>query len=309
MLQESGQVEEQGLSQVQAWDELPADVRERWQKILTGMVIPPLFSAGNVYRDINEDQEPEEIAATLAYDPLLGARVMAVANSAMAGQVSRVTSLERAVVILGYNVVHTVMLTYQLEYLYKNWPAFPISHFEFVRRWCATSALLSAYFGKSTRHPDRATLSTAALMARLGSLVLGLCRPTPGTEYATMPNETSRLKHEVESWGVTSPVLSGQLTRQWGLPDTLASMLERSWEPLFQEVAKDRDAHSLMLLAAAAVLSSSYLTSSSFKPEAILDRYVNENLKANLRAKKLLGPVLACCDNARVRHELKALTE
>jgi HD-like signal output (HDOD) protein len=309
MMQESEQTEERGLSQVQAWDELPVDVRERWQKILTGIVIPPMFSAGNVYREIHEDQEAEEIAAALAYDPLLGARVLAVANSAMAGQVNRVTSLQRAVVILGFNVVHTVMLTYQLEYLYKNWPAFPIAHFEFVRCWCAVSSLLSAYFGKATRHPDRATLSTAALMARLGSLVLGLCRPTPGTEYAAMPNETSRLKHEVESWGVTSPVLSGQLARQWGLPETLAGMLERSWEPLFKEMAKGRDEHSLVLLATAAVLSSSYLTSSSFKPEAVLDRYVNEHLKANLRAKKLLGPVLDCCDNMQVRHELKALTE
>lgn len=292
---------------VQSWSELPETDRDRWLGLIGKLILPPLMRESDILNITSTDIEPRDVVERLRVDALVCAKILAVANSAAMGQAHQVTSLERAVVLLGYNLVQAIVTIYYMEYNLREWPGYSRQHFEYVRCWSAGASVLAHNFARATRMEDPGAISTAALLARLGSLVLGLTAQPPQPDYHSIPNEISRLRREQSAWGVTSPVLSGQLARLWGLAESTAELIERSWEPLFAEVPVEYAGRVELVLATAIVLAAGYVDNPKFDARVILQRYNNERLKANLDRHSLTEMLLAVCANPRVQKELKTI--
>ena len=289
------------------WEELPEEVRERWHGLITKISLPPLVFDAGFSREEFDAMEPAELAAKVSTDPLLAGKVLAVANSAAMGLSTPITSLERAVVYLGFNLVQSIMVAYYLEHLFIKWPGFPRAHFDYVRRWSAASCVVAYNIGAGARLSDPATLGTATLLSRLGSLLLGMTRPLPGEEYRQAPNEVARLKLEAERWCVSSPVLSARLVKHWGLPEPLPTLLERSWEPFFMLTPEGQFERFLVVIATSLTVASGYLTTG--KPDAltVLDRQCYRMLRENLEEQLLYEAAIGSCAGVRLLKELGGL--
>jgi len=293
---------------VQHWSEIAESDRDFWEGLIAKLTLPPLMREGAVLNLSSSDCEPAEVVERLRADPLVCAKILAVANSAAMGQARQVTSLERAIVLLGYNLVQAIVTIYYMEYTLHEWPGYSLAHFDYVRRWSAGASVLAHNCARAARLEDPGSISTATLLARLGSLLLGMSPKPPDSSYHEMPNEISRLRLEQATWAVTSPVLSGQLARLWGLADSTADLIERSWEPLFLELPANYDAKVVLIVGAAIVLAAGYLGGPRFDARVVIGRYNNERLKANLDRHDLTDQLVAVCANTRVLKELKTIT-
>lgn len=291
------------------WEQLPDDTRRRWLHGVTHIALPPLLLELHELGADPDEFNPDRVAALLARDPLLGGKLLAVANSAAMGQSQPVTTLDRAVITLGYNIVQAIIVAYGLEAILRKWPDYPQRHFQFVRRVSAAAALLAAEISTQGRLRSAKLLGTAALLSRLGALVIGLTQPAPELGYRQIPNEVLRVKYEQDLWGISTPVLSGQLIRHWGIPDPVPTLVERHCEPLFVELEPGREQLSSLVLATATVLAAPFVTAGQLEPFALLDRYAYEQLKHNLREHRLWDPVCALAGHKRLKRELTAVTE
>ena len=155
---------------VVSWDDQPESVRTFWHKQLSEINLPPLvFEALEINpNDPKFDLKP--LAERVSMDPLLAAKVLAVANSAMMGQTKQITTIERAIVRLGLVLVQAIIVTYHMEGVLLKHPSFKREHFEIVRRWSALISHITYNLATAARHPDAATISTAALLSRLSTL-------------------------------------------------------------------------------------------------------------------------------------------
>lgn len=290
---------------IQSWDELPADEQSQWLEVMFHLNLPPLTDSSLATGSKPDD--PVVISNRLSGDPLLAGKVLAVANSAAMGRTREVQSLEQAVVYLGSNLIEIIVAAYQLESMLHTWGDYPRGFFMYVRNWAAAASTLAYNITLNIKRPMASELGTAALLARLGALLFGAATPLPDSRYLEIANDAGRLKLETLTWGLTSPVLSGQLARGWGLPESLSVMLERSWEPLFHEMPDDEESCHLTIVASAVTLAVAVVGNQKFDARAVLDRANSATLKANLRTFGIMDKVISACGTTRMQRELTAL--
>lgn len=293
------------------WDKQPQEVRDFWHIQLETINLPPIVFEV-LEMDADDDSfDWESLATTVGSDPLLAAKVLAVANSAMMGQVNQITSIERAIIRLGMVLIQAIIVTYHMEGVLLKHPEFKREHFEFVRRWSALSSYITHRLAILTDHPDPATISTAALLSRLSSLVLATIQPAPDEEYWGLPSEVSRLLYEQNRWGMSCPILSAHLTRLWGIPEPLPGLIETCWEPLFEgfEPKNNKLDKAKVIIATGTVLSAAYIATKRSKAREILGRIAYEPLKEALRSLDIVELVIDMYNSRRMQRELKLRAE
>jgi HD-like signal output (HDOD) protein len=294
---------------VAAWDALPQSVQDYWKQAVAHVNLPPLLS-DVVAAGLNlENFDPRELAAMAGRDPVLGAKLLAVANSAKFGLRTPMTSIQRAVVHLGFNLVKTIIVAYQLETSFTSFSAMPKEYLSRVRRWSSCASVIAFQWAQAADLADPSTTATAALLSRLGTLVLGLGRPQPTDVYWLQPDELQRLAYEQWQWQVTSPSLSRMLVQHWGLPDPLPEMAQRQWEPLATVLPASYQHQALTLLTAAVVLAERYIDVPTVGAGEVLDQLPYSQLKENLIANRLLDQLGDVWGSARLQRELGLANE
>lgn len=295
--------------EVSAWDALPQSVQDYWKQAVSHVNLPPLLS-DVVAAGLNlESFDPRELAGMAGRDPVLGAKLLAVANSAKFGLRTPMTSIQRAVVHLGFNLVKTIIVGYQLESSFSNFAAIPKVYLNRVRRWSSCSSVIAFQWAQAADLTDPSTTATAALLSRLGTLVLGLGRPQPTEVYWLQPDELQRLAYEDWQWQVTSPSLSAMLVQHWGLPDPLPELVQRQWEPLAKVLPSSYQNHALTLVAAAVVLAERFIDIPTVGAGEVLDQPPYAQLKENLVANRLLDHLSEVWGSARLQRELSLANE
>lgn len=200
-------------------DALGGDVR------LEELPTPPGVALEIIRLASAPDTTPAEMATVLSRDPVLAARLLSVANSPMHARGNRVTSIERAVALLGVKAVKLMALSFSLaddwsrggdgrarrEYWFRS-----LMTAAAARRWASVlgSTLLEEAF-------------LCGLVSHLGRLILS----------RQVPDRYADLVVEVGSWptedaeraalGVASSDVTVAVLRHWGLPETIVDVVER----------------------------------------------------------------------------------
>ena len=239
---------------------------------------------------------------------ILASKILAVANSAQFGLSAPLTSVQRAIVHMGFNLVKTIMMAYQVESSFSKLQHVSAAHLEFVRRWSAGSSILALHWANAVDHSDPSTISTLALLTRLGTIVLGNVEGFADEEYQQIPTAPARLQYEQELWQVSSPTLSGYLASSWGLPESLSTRLGRIWEPLFSELPKDTESQVLVLVCACDTLMLHYIIDPDCDPTEVLDNPDYLFLKKNLSQHELIGALGKLWAGLRLQRDLAGAT-
>ncbi len=164
-----------------------------------------------------------EAATIVQKDPAMSVKLLQIANSAYFAASQKVTTVERALMLLGSNVFRLMVLTtYAFTTLTHDAPLARCFSFDVFQKHAWTIAKLVK---KGLEDPQIAQDGfTAGLLHNIGSLVLATRLPA---QYDALVQESQELgvplwQAEQEKLGTTHAEIGAYLMSLWGLPNALA---------------------------------------------------------------------------------------
>ncbi|TVP45409.1 MAG: GGDEF domain-containing protein [Gemmatimonadales bacterium] len=181
------------------------------------------------------DSEVRAMAAVLAMDPVLAARVLRASNSAYFGSRVEIRSLEDAIPLLGRAAVTSLALSFSLSD--KAMRVGPLAH-HYRRFWlrCAVQASAAETLSRFGIQAPAGELFMQGLLLDLGQLAL---LKTLGAEYGRILDEASRgeaggerlVALERERLGLTHALVGAAWIARWGLPHRIHVLVEHHHAP------------------------------------------------------------------------------
>jgi putative nucleotidyltransferase with HDIG domain len=196
-----------------------AAVRTRVERMTSVMTIPTVVTKVLTLVDSGKSTA-HDIAEALSYDQVLAAKVLKLVNSGVYGIRQPITTLSRATVLLGQDVIKTLVLSSsvlgvidKMNLLGGLW--------EHSVATARAASLLSERIG--LRKPEEVALS--ALLHDVGKVVLAQAFPAQMVRVQELVVERRCLMIEAEQevFGVGHPEVASWLLKRWALPEELTA--------------------------------------------------------------------------------------
>ena len=160
-----------------------------------------------------------QIAKILVRDPALSGKVLKVANSPYYGVRSQVTTLERAVAILGINATLSLALSFSLVRGLQEHKTTGFDHHAYWRR-SVISAAASRVIGMWANTANYDELFLAGLLQDIGMLVLNEAMPDSYGKLVEGSGENHDLLAEMErqEYGGDHAAVGAWMLQRWNLP-------------------------------------------------------------------------------------------
>ena len=205
---------------------------EGFRRTMSTTALP---SRPGVYMELNQvlsspDWQPHQVSAVLERDVAMSAKVLQLANSALFGLTSTVTSVRDAVMYLGVDTIRSLALT--AEAFGK---VAPRGHAEFSLDHFQAHAMLVARITASILPAGRTQQQavTAALLHDIGKLVLISDGDRRWAELNDKARDRNVPVHVIEQEvdGVTHAHIGAHLLSLWGLPDGIVEAVAHHHDP------------------------------------------------------------------------------
>ena len=199
-----------------------------------------LYTLPELYHQLEEKilsntSSIDEIGQIISTDATLSAKILKIANSALYGFRAEVSTLNRALNLIGVEEVKNLILLDTLAGQFNDAnPCAALKMDDFWRR-SVYLALISKRLSKRLKHSDADRLFISAIMSRLGQLV---CCSTRSNEVAQILNEHINQPDEIEfdieinCLGFTYNVVSAKILEYWKVPKEIIVSLQYLHEPL-----------------------------------------------------------------------------
>ena len=212
----------------------------------------------------------QSISVIISRDAAISARVVSLANSSFFNRGNKITSLERALLVLGTDTVKTIVITASIQQFFSG---FNNAHTRFLKQFWKRSlscALISKSLAILTGYPNPEEAYLTGLLHNIGELVLETNYSTQFAQLIAEPiSEMNRVAKEMELFSTHHAQVGSWLAKGWGLSDFTADAIEFHHAP----AEAIQDAHHLVKLIYLASLLSD---ESSSKPQPDFD--IAENL-------------------------------
>ena len=200
------------------------------KQILASDRLPVLPDTALQLVELGNDPElyPAQLQAVLAGDPVVAARIMQVANSAMFARQSRISSLGQALAVLGVRLALGIATGVAVvESLREG----PVASFDYEAHWrkSVLGAIAANELYDSLGVASRGELFLASLLQDIGSLAL-LCEI--GDKYAQLHKATRNhrdlIEFERRAFGLDHAEIGAAMAEKWRLPDTIVRAISSS---------------------------------------------------------------------------------
>lgn len=190
-----------------------------------------LYSLPDVYLKVKHiiddpNSEVRQLGDALMTDPSLSTRLLTIANSAFYGLCSKVDTITRAVQVIGFRQIHSLVVATSITHAFKGLSSETVNIEKF---WMASveRALLARTLAESKCFPEAERMFVGGLLLDIGHLVM--YEHVPEMVQQTMDIAEAQLKplHVVEReiLGFSAAELGASLARHWQLPDSLANQI------------------------------------------------------------------------------------
>ena len=176
------------------------------------------------------EPSPDEIVAAVESDVALTIAVLRLANHLPGSRRGQIESVADAVEVLSPRAVHAIADRAEtFDFLERTavWQEIP----DRFRLHAGTTRLACDRLARQLDYDARDRLAAASLLHDIGKLVLVQAYPGYPQQIqgeAMTPEE--RIERERREFGVDHALVGGVLARRWGLPNTVASAIERHHE-------------------------------------------------------------------------------
>ncbi len=181
-----------------------------------------------------------DIAAVVSTNPMFSAKILQAVNSAYFNLPDKVTSVGRAITLLGYNNVRSLVLEDVLETLAaKN----QNSNSDTYMKACVHSSVVSAcsgYLSKNIFHTSEYDIATIGLLHDIGKYFTATLEPLSGTLpqhplywlKTVRPRPPLVIREQIE-YGMDHTMLGSLLADRWELSDVIKYSIEYHHYPSF----------------------------------------------------------------------------
>ncbi len=219
---------------------LPPAVIEELSEMISEFPPLPFNTAGILAEMRGKNVDTRRVTALVGQDPVLSAALLRIANSAFYAQNSEVTSTERAVLLLGHDVVLSVALRGALAGLVAPQGDGGYDSLALLRHSVVTG-LWSGALARKVGRVEQAEAVTAGLLHDLGKIVINTARPRDAKDIL-YPESTlfgeSLLAKEERIVGATHAVIGAMLCARWKLPSILTDAVELHHHPAVATLAE-----------------------------------------------------------------------
>lgn len=184
---------------------------------------------------VEDDQATAaEVGALIAKDQVLSARILRLVNSSIYGFPGRISSVNHALVLLGFNVVKGLIMGTSVFGAFGE-------HAVGLWEHCLGCATLSRELAKELAMDDVEEVMTAGLLHDIGKAILSYLEPG---EYARA-REIAQVRncHIAEAerlvFGTDHMAVAGWLGREWHMAERLMDTLKHHHSPLEAETNQD----------------------------------------------------------------------
>ena len=171
----------------------------------------------------------EAVGEAVSRDQGLTTRVLVLANSAFYGLQAQVTSVPRAMALLGIKEIRTLVLLVGVQSMVGARPLPPGFDYQAYWRHQLYTATCATKLCEIAAIPSPDILFTAGLLHDLGKLLAALLRPGDWSAIREASLSSGRPDHETEQeyWGLDHGLVGAMAMGSWNLPPSLSEPI--SW--------------------------------------------------------------------------------
>jgi len=181
-----------------------------------------------------------DISAAVSTNPVFSAKILQAVNSAYFGLPEKVTSVGRAITLLGYNNVRSLVLEDVLETLTSKNQG---GNSDAYVKACVHSAVVSAcsgYLSKNVFHTSEYDIATIGLLHDIGKYFIPSLEPLSGSSpqhplywlKTLRPRPPEVIREQIE-FGLDHTMLGSLLADRWELSDVIKYRIEYHHYPSF----------------------------------------------------------------------------
>lgn len=164
-------------------------------------------------------------------DAALAGKVLSLANSAYYGLRMKISTIDRAIVIIGFQELEFLALSTGLANLFDYRKAPTAFDSEALWIHSLSVAWAARRLAEITRHGDPGAVMLAGLLHDVGKLVLGVYLPKELTRVLGLVEEGRPYFKAEEEVGVQHTVIGYFLARKWGLPNLHTAAIRQHHSP------------------------------------------------------------------------------
>ncbi|MCX5806350.1 MAG: HDOD domain-containing protein [Proteobacteria bacterium] len=203
---------------------LPKTIQEK-----IGLIKPIPTNSANLLNMLrNPESHPREISAIVSTNPVFSAKILQTVNSAYFGLNNKITSLGRAITLLGYNNVRTLIFEDSLK---KVMPIGQDDKSEmYVNIWIhsAIVSVCAGYLGKKIFQFSEYDLATMGLLHDIGKYCYHLLE-IQGEAAPDLPS----IIQEEQKYSINHATLGSLIARNWQLSESIVQSIAYHHYPSF----------------------------------------------------------------------------
>ncbi len=189
----------------------------------------------------NPESSAKELTQAILPDQSMCVAILKIANSALYGRPKKVSSIETAIMVLGFNEIQNIVLSKSVLSSFAEKLHRDDDIIDTFWEHSFTCALAAKVIAEHLNLQPPGEYFIGGLIHDIGKLAMLL---TLSDEYAvetwlTGFSTTEKLKKERELFGITHQEVAGKLLRKWSFPDKLTFGLEYHHNP--EELTENQD--------------------------------------------------------------------
>lgn len=192
--------------------------------ITNSCTLPPMpVVATRVMRELmNPDASADSLSKIIETDQALVTRILKISNSAFYGCARKVSSIQLAIVVLGFNTLKNLVIATSTKSLYHQQSEAEQALWEHSLAVGVASHVLAAPFSPANLE----NAFTAGLLHDLGKLILYAREPEQYTTILKRQEQgVSCHTSEREAYGFTHADVGTVLANRWNLPETFEAAI------------------------------------------------------------------------------------
>ncbi len=174
----------------------------------------------------NPDTTTEQMGKVIGKDHILAAKLLKLVNSAFYGFPQRVSSINSAIILLGFNVIKSLIISASIFELMED---------QDVELWehSLGCAVVCSVLAKRLGVSDPEEVSTAGLIHDLGKVAIKMELPQEYAQISVLVESRgiSRREAEQEVLGLDHAEVGGWLAKSWNLPGKLVEPISCHHQP------------------------------------------------------------------------------